>query len=172
MDVRPDVVLIDLGMDDGLRIARKIRDHLPGTRVVALAVSGVSSDIISLAEAGISAFVTRNETLGDLVGTVVRTGRGEVVCPPTVVAGLLDGLAAKARGGESATTAPYGRLTTRERQITALIEAGMSNKEIARMLSIALPTVKNHVHSVLRKLEVEHRFQAAHKFRSLADPPH
>jgi DNA repair protein SbcD/Mre11 len=172
MDVRPDVVLVDLGMDDGLRVARRIRDHLPGTRVVALAVSGVSSDIISLAEAGVSAFVTRNQTLGDLVGTVVRTGRGEVVCPPAVVAGLLDGLATKAREGESAPTAPYGQLTTRERQIAALIEAGMSNKEIGRMLSIALPTVKNHVHSVLRKLQVEHRFQAANKFRSLAEPPH
>ena len=171
-DTRPDVVLVDLGVDDGLRVARRIRDDLPGTRVVALAVSGLSSDVISSAEAGISAFVTWDETLADLVATVLRTARGEVVCPPAVVAGLLDGLAAKAGGGATATTEPYGRLTTREGQIAALIEAGMSNKEIARALSIALPTVKNHVHSVLRKLEVEHRFQAAHKFRSLGDPPH
>ncbi len=165
-DTRPDVVLVDLGMEDGLTVARRIRDDLPGTRVVALAVSGLSSEVISWAEAGISAFVTRDETLADLVATVMRTARGEVVCPSAVVVGLLNGLAAKARDGATATTEPYGRLTTREEQIAALIKAGMSNKEIARVLSIALPTVKNHVHSVLRKLEVEHRFQAAHKFRS------
>jgi len=97
---------------------------------------------------------------------------GEVVCPPTVVEGLLHGLAAKGRDGTTAATEPHGRLTMREEQIAALIEAGMSNKEIARVLSIALPTVKNHVHNVLRKLEVEHRFQAAHKLRSLGEPPH
>ena len=153
------------------RVARRIRDELPGTRVIALAVSGLSSDVISWAEAGISAFVTRDQTLADLAATVVRTGQGEVVCPAAVVAGLLNGLAAKARDEAGATPETYGQLTTRERQIAALIEAGMSNKEIARLLSIALPTVKNHVHNVLQKLEVEHRFQAASKFRSAADRP-
>ena len=170
-DIRPDVVLLDLGMDDGPRVACKIRDDLPGTRVVALAVSGLSSDVISWAQAGISAFVTQDQTLSELVATVLRTSQGEVVCPQTVVAGLLDGLAAKARERAPAMTDLHGRLTAREEQIAALMEAGMSNKEIGRVLSISLSTVKNHVHSVLCKLGVEHRFQAGRKFRSLGDLP-
>lgn len=164
-DIRPDVVLLDIGIADGPPIARKIREDMPGTRVVALAVTGSCSDVICWAKAGVSGYVSRDETIPDLVVAVERAARGEVVCPPAVVASLLDGLAAKAHDGEPTHADPYRRLTARELEIVALIEAGMSNKEIAHTLSIALSTVKNHVHSVLRKLEVAHRFDALRQMR-------
>jgi DNA-binding NarL/FixJ family response regulator len=163
--LHPDVVLLDVGMSDGPPLARKIRDSEANTRVVAIAVSSSSADVIHWAEAGISGYITRDQTILDLVATVERAARGEIVCPSGVVASLLQGLALEFHSAPSPKD-QLQKLTPREAEIVTLIDAGLSNKEIARALSIALPTVKNHVHSVLRKLEAPHRFDAARRLRS------
>jgi DNA-binding NarL/FixJ family response regulator len=162
-DLQPDVVLIDIGMAHGPPLARQIRQNMAGARVIALAVSDASTDAMSWAGAGVVGYITRDQAIEDLVTTVERAARGEVVCPHRVVASLLDGLAAQARDDAPWRDDRLERLSAREAEILTLIEAGMSNKEMARKLSISLSTVKNHVHSVLRKLEVPHRFDAARR---------
>jgi two-component system nitrate/nitrite response regulator NarL len=158
--LRPDVVLLDMGLPASLRVARDVRTAIPTTKVIALAVTGVGADVIACAEAGIRGYLTRDGTLSDLLETIEYTVRGETLCPPRVTADLFERLAAVACAGEP-KPAVDASLTQREAQIAALIERGQSNKEIARTLSIALPTVKNHVHNVLRKLHVERRTEIA-----------
>ncbi len=158
--LQPDVVLLDLGRATSLRVARDIRGTIPTTKVIALAVSGVGTDVIACAEAGIRGYLTRDGTLSDLVETIEYAARGETLCPPHVTADLFERLAVVASAGLPQPAAEAS-LTARETQIAELIERGRSNKEIARSLSIALPTVKNHVHNVLRKLQVERRTDVA-----------
>ena len=164
-DVEPDIVLLDVGMAHGPPLAREIRQEVARTKVIALAVSDTSADAISWAGAGVSGYITRDQAIEDLVATIERAARGEIVCPQEVVASLLEGLAGQDRENTASPKSRLERLTMREAEILTLIEAGMSNKEIARALSVSLSTIKNHVHSVLRKLEVTHRFDAARQLR-------
>ncbi|MEU4219130.1 response regulator transcription factor [Actinoplanes sp. NPDC026623] len=153
----PDVVLIDAPPSEKRAAVRHLTaDGTAAVRVVALSVEGVERDLIEWAEAGISGFVTRDNSVADLIGIVRSVANHEMPCSPRIAAMLLHRVGVLAAG----RTEPECRLTARERQILVLIERGLSNKEIARHLSIQLPTVKNHVHNVLEKLRVSRREDA------------
>ncbi|MGV9386400.1 LuxR C-terminal-related transcriptional regulator [Nonomuraea sp. NPDC003707] len=159
-ELHPDILLLDLGVADGPPAARRLRDAAPAMKVVALAVSEDTQDIIRWAESGMSGYVTIDGTISDLVASVERAARGEVVCPPHIIASLMRRLA-DLSCGDAPQPLRSGLLTNRENEIADLIRRGLSNKEIARSLCIALPTVKNHVHNILRKLNVERRADTA-----------
>jgi DNA-binding NarL/FixJ family response regulator len=93
-------------------------------------------------------------------------GRGETIISPRLAASLFQRLASQRRRTNQEVDPETRELTLRERQILALVEQGMANKEIARTLGIELATVKNHVHHVLEKLKVSRRGQAAARARS------
>jgi two-component system, NarL family, nitrate/nitrite response regulator NarL len=157
--LRPDVVLLDAGMKNGLLALSELRVLRSRPKLIALALSEAEADVIAWAEAGVCAYLTREASLSDLVTTIALAMRGESVCSPTVTASLMERLAARANhDGDKAALA---RLTSREMDIAQLIARGLSNKEIARALSIAIPTVKNHVHNILEKMHVNRRTQAA-----------
>ncbi len=107
--------------------------------------------------------MTREASLEELVEVVESVARGESLLAPRIGALLLRRVA-EAAGHKRAPTAA-GRLTPRELQVVGLIDEGLSNKQIAARLSIELATVKNHVHSILEKLEVERRAEAAARVR-------
>jgi two-component system nitrate/nitrite response regulator NarL len=157
-DLRPDVVLVDVATTDGLSAVRGVVESVPNARVVAVASPETESDVIAYAEAGASGYVPRNGGLADLRAVIMSAARGEALISPRVTAGLLRRLADLA--SSDGRTAPAGRLTPREAEILELIDQGLSNKQIARRLSIAVSTVKNHVHSILDKLQVERRGEA------------
>jgi DNA-binding NarL/FixJ family response regulator len=100
--------------------------------------------------------VTRENTLDDLVTVVRSVARGEMPCTPRAAAVLLDRVGALAADRRIADV----RLTGREREIVALMERGLSNKEIGRTLCIQLATVKNHVHNILYKMQADNRNDA------------
>lgn len=161
LTTEPDVVLVDIDGAHGLAVVDGVRSAAPAVRIVALNVAATGPAVISCAEAGLAGCVFRDSTVADLVDTVHRAARDEVYCPPGLTARLFDRLADLADGARPAVPADHPRLTRREAEILDLIRDGRSNKEIARTLSIALPTVKNHVHSILRKLSVDRRVDAA-----------
>jgi DNA-binding NarL/FixJ family response regulator len=154
-----DVVLLGLATDDTPDAARFIGAAHPGVRIVALAVDDRPEGVVPLAEAGACGYVPRDAALSDLMATLRSVVRGESPCSPSVAAGLLRRLAALAEGLDSGAQAP-GRLTAREREVLSLLGEGLSNKQIAHRLCIELPTVKNHVHHVLEKLQVSRRTEA------------
>jgi DNA-binding NarL/FixJ family response regulator len=124
--------------------------------VVALAAPESEEDIIALAEAGVLGYVTRDESLDNLVTTIESVARDEMACSPwmaTVLVRRVQALAAERPG-------PTQRLTAREAEILELIAQGLSNKEIAARLFIEVTTVKNHVHNILEKLGVSRREEA------------
>jgi two-component system, NarL family, nitrate/nitrite response regulator NarL len=159
-----DVALLDLSGHDRPQVVRAVRAARDGVRVVILGIDESAEDVIPLFEAGTAGYVTREASLHELLDVARRAVNGEAMCSPRVVASLAARLAelAEQRSGRLAVV----DLTAREREIGALIERGLSNKQIACRLCIEVPTVKNHVHHILGKLQVERRGAAAALLRA------
>jgi two-component system nitrate/nitrite response regulator NarL len=164
LDPTPAVALLDIGIGPGLESARHLRDVLPEVRLVALSLDEKDETVVALAEAGVAGFVTSDTSLDGLMTTVECVARGGARCSPRATAALVRRLASLAQDRRPESRGD--QLTPRERQIVALIDRGLSNKEIATELHIELATVKNHVHSVLDKLQVRRRGAAAAAIRA------
>lgn len=161
--VEADVLLVDTRMSEGADAVRALTAAAPQVKVVALGVPEVEREVIAFVEAGASAYVTSDGSMEDLVSVVQSVKRGEVLCSPGMAAGVFRRVAALAR--DRRLDPIEEKLTARELDVLCLIEEGRSNKEIASALSIELPTVKNHVHSILEKLHVHRRSEAAARAR-------
>jgi two-component system, NarL family, nitrate/nitrite response regulator NarL len=160
-DLQPDVVLLDTGTG-GVAAARYLLGPAPNMRVVALAAPESEEDVIALAEAGVLGYVTREQSLEDLVVTIESVARDEMVCSPWMATVLVKRVQALAA---DRPPPPHG-LTAREAEILELVAQGLSNKEIAARLYIELTTVKNHVHNILGKLGVSRREEAVARVRA------
>ena len=158
-----DAVLVDTLMPGGMDAVQALTAAAPAVKVVAFGVPEDERNVIAFAEAGASGYVVREGSIDDLVGVIESVSRGEAVCPPGIVATLFRRVATLAR--ERRAEPIEGPLSARELDVLRLIEEGFSNKEIARSLSIELPTVKNHVHNILQKLKVSRRAEAAARAR-------
>lgn len=152
-------VLVDMAMPAALDTVRAIARRCPEADIVALGVPDAEADVIACAEAGAAGYVSREGSLEDLISALDSVSRGELLCPPRIAAGLRRRVAALAAARAPVT--PLGNLTRREAEVAGLIDAGLSNKQIAQRLCIEVPTVKNHVHNILEKLQVHRRGEAA-----------
>ena len=168
-EAAPEIVLLNMSTRDNLTLIRRVRDTCPNAKVIVVGISEEDeSEIVACAEAGVAGYHLRAESLDDLLTLMSRVANGESVCTPKVSAILLRRLSMLAT--QRRLEAKELVLTAREIQILRLIESGMSNQEIADELYIALHTVKNHVHSLLSKLGVSTRIEAAAYSRSLQRP--
>lgn len=158
-DLQPDVVLVDTSMPQAITAVRAILATRSMARVIALGVSEEDQDVLVFAEAGVCGYVTRDATLEHLVAVIESVARGEVPCPPRLAAMLLRHIHVLAARRLAGPAGP--RLTHRELEVVDLIDLGLSNKEIAHRLYIEVPTVKNHVHRILDKLQLAGRAEAA-----------
>jgi two-component system nitrate/nitrite response regulator NarL len=161
--VEANILLVDTRMPEAADSVRGLAAAAPQVKLVALAVPEVEREVITFAEAGASAYVTVDGSMDDLASVVRSVERGEVLCSPGMAAGLFRRVATLAR--ERQLDPIDEKLTTRELDVLRLIEEGLANKEIATALSIELPTVKNHVHRILEKLNVHRRTEAAARAR-------
>jgi two-component system nitrate/nitrite response regulator NarL len=159
----PDAILLDGSIDDCLRLARVMRAHCPGSRIVGFGICGGADRMVACAESGLAAFVDSTSNVSDLVVAILGALRGELACSPEVSALMCERLASLA----SARSHRPDELTRREREIAMLIGQGLSNKEIANDLRIGPSTVKNHVHSILEKLNVRRRSAIVHQLSEL-----
>lgn len=163
----PNIVLLSIGTRDNLTLLQAALQVSPTARVIVMGVSeDDESDIVACAEAGVAGYHMRTESLDHLLGLIRKVVAGESVCSPRVSAILLNRLSTLAAQRQP----PPARelvLTAREAQILRMLEAGLSNRDIASQLCIAVHTVKNHVHSLLSKLDVSTRAEAAALSRTI-----
>lgn len=162
----PDIVLLSMATRDKISCLHSVREACPTAKVIVIGIAeDDETEIITAAEAGVAGYHLRSDSLGELLGLIAKVADGESVCSPRVSTILLKRLSTLASQRRSSTEDLA--LTTREMQILRMLELGQSNRQIADQLCITLHTVKNHVHSVLGKLGVSTRAEAAARSRSL-----
>lgn len=165
---RPDVVLMDLRMPkmDGIEATRCIKSQLPNTLVIILTIYDNDAYIVDAVRAGAGGYLLKDASKDLLIHTIRAVKSGGMLIKTNLLREAILGLA-DATGDESkekhiSATSPNG-LTPRERDVLRLVVDGQSNKEIGRTLFISEDTAKKHVQTILSKLGVSDRTQAAVK---------
>jgi NarL family two-component system response regulator LiaR len=155
---RPDVVLLDLFLPDrdGMTVLTDIHAIDPGIAVVMLTSSPDDAHLVAAVRAGATSYLLKTAEIGEVLATIRAAARGESTLPPAVATRLLNAMRAKRRPDD-----PLDRLTPRESDVLACLAEGQPNREIARTLLISEETVKTHVSSILTKLGLADRTQAA-----------
>ena len=162
----PDVVVVDINLEglNGLEATRVIRRRYPNVGVVILTMHEDDEQLFNAIKAGAAAYVTKDTSPDRLVDIIRRVGKGEyiinenLITKPFVASRVLKQFRDLAALEDEENL--FTPLTSREVEILDCIARGMSNKEIARQMSISDQTVKNHITSILRKLAVNDRTQA------------
>jgi DNA-binding NarL/FixJ family response regulator len=156
----PDIVVMDVRLPDGsgIEACREIRAELPGTRVVMLTSYPDEEAVLSAIIAGASGYLLKQIRARDLVAALETVGRGESLLDPGVTEKVLERIRRMASGAD---TDELSSLTAQERKILMLVAEGKTNKEIAADVFLSDKTVKNYVSSILSKLNLERRAQAA-----------
>ncbi len=157
---RPDIVLMDvrLANGNGIEATREIQSRLPDTRILMLTTYPDDEALFASIMAGAAGYLLKSVNPAALLGAVHSIARGESLLDPTVTRKVL------ARVRESKVLerdAKLSRLTRREEQVLDLLATGMTNAQIGRTIHISDKTVKNHVSTILGKLEVARRTEAA-----------
>lgn len=152
--IQPNVVLMDMKMPnmDGVTATRLIREKMPQIQVVALTSFNEEDNVQQALKAGAIGYLLKNASIDDIAEAVRRASKGQGTLTPEAAQALI-----------ASTTRPPGPghdLTEREREVLALMIQGLNNREIAEHLVISSSTVKNHVSSILDKLNTTSRTQA------------
>jgi len=156
----PDIVVMDVRLPDGsgIEACREIRAELANTRVVMLTSYPDEEAVLSAIVAGASGYLLKQIRARDLVSALEAVGRGESLLDPAVTEKVLERVRRIAMGGQ---TDELAVLTSQEQKILMLVAEGKTNKEIASDVFLSDKTVKNYVSSILSKLNLERRAQAA-----------
>jgi DNA-binding NarL/FixJ family response regulator len=157
---QPDLVVMDVRLPDGsgIEACRDIRAQLPATRVVMLTSYPDEEAVLSAIIAGASGYLLKQIRGRDLVAALEAVGRGDSLLDPAVTERVLERVRRAATGGEQDE---LSQLTAQERKILLLVAEGKTNKEIAAEVFLSDKTVKNYVSSILSKLDLQRRTQAA-----------
>jgi len=156
----PDLVIMDVRLPDGsgIEACREIRTARPETRVIMLTSYPDEEAVLSAIIAGASGYLLKQVRGRDLVSALEAVGRGESLLDPAVTEKVLERVRRIATGTVSDELAD---LTSQERRILLLVAEGKTNKEIASEIFLSDKTVKNYVSSILTKLNLQRRAQAA-----------
>jgi two-component system, NarL family, nitrate/nitrite response regulator NarL len=158
----PDILLLDVSMPGGgIEVARLIARVCPIVKMIMLTVSENEDDVAQALEAGAKGYVLKGTSGPELLKTMFAISRGESYVTPGLAARLLT----HAIRQEPPRPPALPELTEREAQILAQVARGLTNKEIARDLSLSEKTVKHHMTNVMQKLQVRNRVEAAMLFR-------
>ncbi|MEU6743498.1 response regulator transcription factor [Streptosporangium sandarakinum] len=160
---RPDVVLLDIRMPrmDGLAAVAELRRAAPGTAVVMLTTFGEDDYIARALGEGADGFLLKSGDPRELLAGIHAVAEGAACLSPRVARRVVSALADGRMTREASARERVAALTPRERDVLALLAAGLSNARIARRLHLVEGTVKAHVSSILNRLGAENRVQAA-----------
>jgi DNA-binding NarL/FixJ family response regulator len=171
---RPDVILTDIKMPklDGIAAARRIKEELPGCAIVVLSIYDDDEKLFDAIKAGAIGYVLKDAPPERTLEAIRAAARGEGFVQPALVSRVLDEFSRISRL-RAAAKEVFAELTRREMEVLELLGKGMRNRQIAGQLFISEKTVKNHISSILAKLQVNDRTEAAllAARHGLTDPP-
>jgi DNA-binding NarL/FixJ family response regulator len=159
-----ELVLIDVTQGIDLYDVRSIATERPEVALVALGLTEQRQDVIRCGRAGFTGYVARDASMDTLCRALSDVIQGRLACPAEISCGLLRALFRMEAAAHDAAEVDRA-MTRRESDVLKLIGQGLSNKEIARELSLSVATVKHHVHNILDKLNLARRAQAMRRVR-------
>ena len=162
---RSDVILVNTRMADGaaFRLIRAVADAELTTKVLALGLAESKEQVLQYVEAGAAGYVLKDDSVDDMLERIRGAHAGQVQVSSRIATALMSRVAEYAQLLDQVETG-VGRaddLTSREQEILELVGQGLTNQQIADHLVIEVGTVKNHVHSILQKLDASSRHEAA-----------
>jgi two-component system, NarL family, nitrate/nitrite response regulator NarL len=158
-ELLPDLMLLDIALPGGgLEAAAIVASACPNVRIVMLTALENEEHVAAALEAGARGYILKGCSGSELIEAVRAIAEGQSYVPPNLAARLL------IKQGQRTTVVATSKLTPREEEILALMAQGMSNKEIARGMNCKERSVKHRVTSIMQKLNVRNRVQAALKF--------
>jgi two-component system NarL family response regulator len=160
-EMAPDVVVMDLNMPgmSGVEVTRKLVERTPASRVLVVSVSAQEEDVTEAILAGASGYVLKDGPVEEVVAGIQAAANGESLISPRIATMLLRRMRLDEPVGVDAPV--MTPLSERELQVLRLVAEGKGNQEIGEALYIGQSTVRNHISSILMKLQVENRVQAA-----------
>jgi DNA-binding NarL/FixJ family response regulator len=168
--VAPEILLIDIALPgmSGVELVRELAPRLPATKIVMLTMSSAERDVADAMRYGASGYLTKDLSPEALARSLQAAQAGELVMPRRLAARLLSRVLRRGGPAQAEGGLPLDSLTTRERDILRLLADDLTDRDIATALTISPRTVESHVSSILRKLEVRNRAEAARRFRDEA----
>ncbi|MRR37867.1 response regulator transcription factor, partial [bacterium] len=152
VELKPDVVLMDLSMPDmnGIEATRRIAETSGGSRVLALSMHSDKRFVVESLAAGAKGYLLKDCASEELVGAIRTVAAGDTYLSPQIAGLIVSDYLDK---GPSSPT-PSARLTTREREVLQLFAEGKSTKEVAFLLSVSVKTIETHRIQIMRKLNI------------------
>lgn len=167
-----DILLVSthLANQDALRITRTLRESHPSVRVLVMGLAESEAEIIQFVEAGAAGYILKDDSVEELLDHIRAVYNDEALISPEIASALITRVNELSQMfSDAAQISESSGLTPREREVLQLIGQNFSNQEIADRLFIEVGTVKNHVHSILDKLNVSSRHVAAAYWAILAE---
>ena len=151
--LHPDVVVMDIGMPglNGIEATRQVTAQHPRTRVVALSMNADRRYVHAMFEAGAWAYLVKSSASEELIRAIRAVAHDEKYVSPTVASAVLDAFVG---GPKAAQRDPRSELSPREREVLQLLAEGMTSKEIAGKLDLAVSTIETHRKQIMAKLEL------------------
>jgi DNA-binding NarL/FixJ family response regulator len=166
----PQIVALNPEWDDSAYFAtRAIHQAAPRAKILMIGMKDDREAFIKAVRAGAVGYLLQDSSGKQILAAIHQLARASVVCPAHLEWILFD-LVAGRTSFESFFPQPAANLTPREQELSSLVAKGLANKEIAERLSLSVQTVKNHVHSILRKTQVKNRSALARRFENQAPP--
>ncbi len=171
VQVRPDVLLVDISLPGmgGVQLVRELAPRLPDTRIVMLTASTSERDLVEAVRYGAVGYLTKDLAPEELSRAIRSAYAGDLAMSTRMAARLIRRLAAASRHDQAGSDEiGFADLSPREREVLRLLAEGLTDREIATSLTISTRTVETHVSSVLHKLGVRNRAEAAGRYRGVA----
>jgi DNA-binding NarL/FixJ family response regulator len=161
-DLRPDVVLLDCGLSmmEDIGVLQEIREKSLNTKALILSSNKDEATIFSALKAGAKGYISKDASISNLIKAIQVVHEGELWVERKKIARFFDREAFAESREDGRSRRPEKELSPREKEILSILASGCTNKEIAKSLFISEKTVKSHLNSVYKKLNVTRRLQA------------